>query len=165
MRRKNAAGRSAWLVPRSVAADSSSDRCWRLLGGGSQSCQFQAVAAPSRHCTRSCSTGSLRVGRCWLRAAGGSGCASLAMPFFLFHALGLSFCSLVPSFLCPLFLPPATDDDDGSSPCQMPDRGFASWVSMVYLHAGTHGCTNPHHSICISRVLVPIILDLLDMDS
>ena len=27
--------------------------------------------------------------------------------------------------------PPATDDDDGSSPCQTPDRGFASWVSMV----------------------------------
>ena len=36
---------------------------------------------------------------------------------------------------------------------------------MVYLHTGTHGYTNPHHSIFISRVLVPIILDLLDMDS
>ena len=55
-----------------VAADSSSDCCLRLLGGGSQSChQFQAVAAPSRYCTRSCSTGLLRVGRRWLRAAGG----------------------------------------------------------------------------------------------
>ena len=123
MRRKNAAGRSAWLVPRSVAADSSSDCCWRLLGGSSQSCQFQAVAAPSRwsstdgsdrtrmvytsldhrYCTSSCSTGSLCVGRCWLRAAGGV----VVHPWpcrFLLHAPGLSFCSLFPSFLCPLFL-------------------------------------------------------------
>ena len=56
-----------------------------------------------RYCTRSCSTGLLRVGRRWLRAAGGM--AVYPWPcLFLFYALGLSFCSLVPSFLCPLFL-------------------------------------------------------------
>ena len=40
--------------------------------------------------------------------------------------------------LATVALPPATEDDDGSSPCQTPDRGFASWVSMVLpLHRHT----------------------------
>lgn len=47
-----------------------------------------------------------------------------------------------------LWCPPATEDDDGSSPCQTPERGFASWVSVVlppHRHTRVHE-PPPFHS-------------------
>ena len=91
-----------------VAADSSSDCCLRLLGGGSQSChQFQAVAAPSRY--KKLFHRVVACGSALVASSRGNGCASLAMPFFvLCTRIELLFpCSFVPLSAVPCCFVPA----------------------------------------------------------